>query len=74
MKNLDHPHIVRLIGVIEVDPVWIVMELLDHGEVCCSVCAFYINSSEYKLYLDTDRDVVAPPHSWGAISCRRSTS
>lgn len=34
MKNLDHPHIVRLIGVIEVDPVWIVMELYQHGEVC----------------------------------------
>lgn len=33
MKNLDHPHIVRLIGVIEVDPVWIVMELYKHGEV-----------------------------------------
>jgi len=33
MKNLDHPHIVSLIGVIEVDPVWIVMELLEHGEV-----------------------------------------
>ena len=37
MKNLDHPHIVRLIGVIEVEPVWIVMELYEHGEVC--VCA-----------------------------------
>lgn len=33
MKNLDHIHIVRLIGVIEVDPVWIVMELYKHGEV-----------------------------------------
>ncbi|KAE8278304.1 Protein-tyrosine kinase 2-beta [Larimichthys crocea] len=33
MKNLDHPHIVRLIGVIEVDPVWIVMELYQHGEL-----------------------------------------
>lgn len=33
MKDLDHPHIVRLIGVIEVDPVWIVMELYEHGEV-----------------------------------------
>uniref|UniRef100_A0A3Q3ADA4 non-specific protein-tyrosine kinase n=1 Tax=Kryptolebias marmoratus TaxID=37003 RepID=A0A3Q3ADA4_KRYMA len=33
MKNLDHPHIVRLIGVIEVDPVWIVMELYEHGEL-----------------------------------------
>uniref|UniRef100_A0A3Q2DXK2 non-specific protein-tyrosine kinase n=1 Tax=Cyprinodon variegatus TaxID=28743 RepID=A0A3Q2DXK2_CYPVA len=33
MKNLDHPHIVRLIGVIEFDPVWIVMELYEHGEL-----------------------------------------
>ncbi|KAL7369596.1 hypothetical protein ABVT39_002938 [Epinephelus coioides] len=33
MKNLDHPHIVQLIGVIEVDPVWIVMELYEHGEL-----------------------------------------
>ncbi|KAK2880314.1 protein-tyrosine kinase 2-beta-like isoform X1 [Channa argus] len=33
MKNLDHPNIVRLIGVIEVDPVWIVMELYEHGEL-----------------------------------------
>lgn len=40
MKNLDHPHIVRLIGVIEVDPVWIVMELYEHGEVC--FCFFHI--------------------------------
>lgn len=38
MKNLDHPHIVRLIGVIEVDPVWIVMELYQHGEVCACLC------------------------------------
>uniref|UniRef100_A0A671NVE1 non-specific protein-tyrosine kinase n=1 Tax=Sinocyclocheilus anshuiensis TaxID=1608454 RepID=A0A671NVE1_9TELE len=33
MKNLDHPHIVRLIGVIEEEPVWIVMELCQHGEL-----------------------------------------
>lgn len=33
MKNLDHPHIVKLIGVVEVDPVWIVMELYQLGEV-----------------------------------------
>ncbi|XP_070711842.1 protein-tyrosine kinase 2-beta-like isoform X1 [Pempheris klunzingeri] len=33
MKNLDHPHIVRLIGVIETDPVWIVMELYELGEL-----------------------------------------
>lgn len=33
MKNLDHPHIVRLIGIIEENPVWIVMELYQYGEV-----------------------------------------
>ncbi|KAK1171186.1 protein-tyrosine kinase 2-beta-like isoform X2 [Acipenser oxyrinchus oxyrinchus] len=33
MKTLDHPHIVRLIGIIEEDPVWIVMELYKYGEL-----------------------------------------
>uniref|UniRef100_A0AAZ3NUC5 non-specific protein-tyrosine kinase n=1 Tax=Oncorhynchus tshawytscha TaxID=74940 RepID=A0AAZ3NUC5_ONCTS len=33
MKNLNHPHIVSLIGVIEANPVWIVMELYQYGEV-----------------------------------------
>ncbi|XP_074471031.1 protein tyrosine kinase 2 beta, b isoform X2 [Sebastes fasciatus] len=33
MKNLDHQHIVKLIGIIEEDPVWIVMELYEFGEL-----------------------------------------
>nr|XP_057912234.1 protein tyrosine kinase 2 beta, b isoform X2 [Doryrhamphus excisus] len=33
MKNLDHPHIVKLIGIIEDNPVWIVMELYQYGEL-----------------------------------------
>ncbi|XP_031726153.1 protein tyrosine kinase 2 beta, b isoform X1 [Anarrhichthys ocellatus] len=33
MKNLNHQHIVKLIGIIEDDPVWIVMELYQHGEL-----------------------------------------
>ncbi|KAM6992551.1 protein tyrosine kinase 2 beta, b [Tautogolabrus adspersus] len=33
MKNLDHQHIVKLIGIMEEDPVWIVMELYEHGEL-----------------------------------------
>ncbi|XP_059211699.1 protein tyrosine kinase 2 beta, b [Centropristis striata] len=33
MKNLDHQHIVKLIGIIEDDPVWIVMELYQYGEL-----------------------------------------
>ncbi|CAL8312969.1 unnamed protein product [Lota lota] len=33
MKNLNHPNIVKLIGIIEEDPVWIVMELYPFGEL-----------------------------------------
>uniref|UniRef100_A0A4W6BSI7 non-specific protein-tyrosine kinase n=1 Tax=Lates calcarifer TaxID=8187 RepID=A0A4W6BSI7_LATCA len=33
MKGLEHPHIVKLIGIIEEDPVWIVMELYQYGEL-----------------------------------------
>lgn len=33
MRNLDHPHIVKLIGIIEEEPTWIIMELYPYGEV-----------------------------------------
>ncbi|KAM5164588.1 protein-tyrosine kinase 2-beta [Mantella aurantiaca] len=33
MRNLEHPHIVKLIGIIEQDPIWIVMELYPFGEL-----------------------------------------
>ncbi|XP_017157797.1 protein tyrosine kinase 2 beta, b isoform X2 [Poecilia reticulata] len=44
MKNLDHPHIVRLIGVIEENPVWIVMELYQYGEL-----GKYLTQNQNKL-------------------------
>ncbi|XP_076835393.1 protein-tyrosine kinase 2-beta isoform X2 [Brachyhypopomus gauderio] len=44
MKKLDHPHIVRLIGIIEEDPVWIVMELYQHGEL-----GNYLTENQHKL-------------------------
>ncbi|XP_041832020.1 protein tyrosine kinase 2 beta, b [Melanotaenia boesemani] len=44
MKNLDHPHIVKLIGVIEEDPVWIVMELYQYGEL-----GHYLTENQNKL-------------------------
>ncbi|XP_066524575.1 protein-tyrosine kinase 2-beta isoform X2 [Hoplias malabaricus] len=44
MKKLDHPHIVRLIGIIEKDPVWIVMELYQHGEL-----GQYLIENQHKL-------------------------
>ncbi|KYO43968.1 hypothetical protein Y1Q_0005867 [Alligator mississippiensis] len=33
MKKLDHPHIVRLIGITEEEPIWIIMELYPYGEL-----------------------------------------
>lgn len=33
MKKMDHPHIVKLIGITEEEPIWIVMELYPYGEV-----------------------------------------
>lgn len=33
MKKLDHPHIVKLIGITEEEPTWIIMELYPYGEV-----------------------------------------
>ncbi|XP_039530196.1 protein-tyrosine kinase 2-beta isoform X2 [Pimephales promelas] len=44
MKKLDHPHIVRLIGIIEEDPVWIVMELYQYGEL-----GNYLMENQQKL-------------------------
>ncbi|XP_039980688.1 protein tyrosine kinase 2 beta, b isoform X3 [Xiphias gladius] len=44
MKNLDHPHIVKLIGIIEEDPVWIVMELYQYGEL-----GNYLSQNQNKL-------------------------
>lgn len=36
MRQFDHPHIVKLIGVITENPVWIIMELCTLGEVSTS--------------------------------------
>ncbi|XP_059375829.1 protein-tyrosine kinase 2-beta-like [Carassius carassius] len=44
MKKLDHPHIVRLVGIIEEDPVWIVMELYQYGEL-----GNYLMENKHKL-------------------------
>nr|XP_049610557.1 protein-tyrosine kinase 2-beta isoform X6 [Syngnathus scovelli] len=48
MKNLDHPHIVCLIGVINIDPVWIVMELCQYGEL-----GKYLKEQKYILTTET---------------------
>nr|XP_046228613.1 protein tyrosine kinase 2 beta, b isoform X3 [Scatophagus argus] len=44
MKNLNHQHIVKLIGIIEEDPVWIVMELYEYGEL-----GNYLTQNQNKL-------------------------
>ncbi|XP_072782329.1 protein-tyrosine kinase 2-beta isoform X3 [Taeniopygia guttata] len=47
MKKLDHPHIVKLIGIAEDEPTWIVMELYPYGEL--------------GRYLEQNRRVLAVP-------------
>ncbi|XP_063037619.1 LOW QUALITY PROTEIN: protein-tyrosine kinase 2-beta-like [Melospiza melodia melodia] len=47
MKKLDHPHIVKLIGIAEDEPTWIIMELYPYGEL--------------GRYLEQNRAVVAVP-------------
>uniref|UniRef100_A0A8C9XEA5 non-specific protein-tyrosine kinase n=1 Tax=Sander lucioperca TaxID=283035 RepID=A0A8C9XEA5_SANLU len=44
MKNLNHQNIVKLIGIIEDDPVWIVMELYQYGEL-----GNYLTQNQNKL-------------------------
>lgn len=33
MRQFDHRHIIKLIGVCSDSPIWIIMELAKHGEV-----------------------------------------
>ena len=33
MKQFDHPHIIKLIGIVTANPTRIIMELARHGEV-----------------------------------------
>ncbi|XP_063037620.1 protein-tyrosine kinase 2-beta-like [Melospiza melodia melodia] len=47
MKKLDHPHIVKLIGIAEDEPTWIIMELYPYGEL--------------GRYLEQNRAVLAVP-------------
>lgn len=51
MKDLNHQHIVRLIGIIEENPVWIVMELYQYGEVCHTL---YFCAKINNCFLNSD--------------------
>lgn len=48
MKQFDHPHIIRLIGVCSEAPVWIVMELARLGEM-----RDYLQNNQHRLNLVT---------------------
>ncbi|TMW52936.1 hypothetical protein DOY81_001969 [Sarcophaga bullata] len=48
MQKFEHPHIIRLIGICSDSPVWIVMELAEHGELRA-----YLKSNAEKLRRET---------------------
>ncbi|XP_052326001.1 focal adhesion kinase 1 isoform X2 [Oncorhynchus keta] len=48
MRQFDHPHIVKLIGVITENPVWIIMELCTMGEL-----RSFLQVRKYNLDLST---------------------
>ncbi|XP_014329729.2 focal adhesion kinase 1 isoform X8 [Xiphophorus maculatus] len=48
MRQFDHPHIVKLIGVITENPVWIIMELCTLGEL-----RSFLQVKKYSLDLST---------------------
>ena len=41
MRQFDHPHIIKLIGICSESPIWIVMELAKLGEVSVSSSVGY---------------------------------
>uniref|UniRef100_A0A673N8U6 Focal adhesion kinase 1 n=1 Tax=Sinocyclocheilus rhinocerous TaxID=307959 RepID=A0A673N8U6_9TELE len=59
MRQFDHPHIVKLIGVITENPVWIIMELCTLGEVVknFSLILFSYQLSTALAYLESKRFV-----------------
>lgn len=76
MKKLNHQHIVRLIGIIEENPVWIVMELYQYGEVsrplyiCAepSPCFFFtVISSIDVTCVEAFSCALGHSCSWGTI-------
>ncbi|KAM3854496.1 protein-tyrosine kinase 2-beta isoform 7-T8 [Vipera latastei] len=48
MKKMDHPHIVKLIGITEEEPTWIVMELYPYGEL-----GHYLEQNKASLKVQT---------------------
>ncbi|CAM4541047.1 unnamed protein product [Caretta caretta] len=48
MKKLDHPHIVKLIGITDEEPTWIIMELYPYGEL-----GHYLEQNKNSLRVPT---------------------
>ncbi|XP_063156524.1 protein-tyrosine kinase 2-beta isoform X5 [Candoia aspera] len=48
MKKMNHPHIVKLIGITEEEPTWIVMELYPYGEL-----GHYLEQNKANLKVQT---------------------
>ena len=53
MKQFDHPHIIRLIGLCMDPPIYIIMELAPHGEVRLNSNAYNMSDRSLSLYTHT---------------------
>ena len=41
MQKFEHPHIIKLIGIVTESPTYIIMELASYGEVCFLVLSLF---------------------------------
>lgn len=73
MRQFDHPHIVKLIGVITENPVWIIMELCTLGEVCDALAYNYLISQSITRINRTSRLIISVHKDIVHCGCGKQT-
>ena len=75
MKQFDHPHIIKLIGVCTDEEFYIVMELAAYGEVTVLLSFTYVITPAINFQLvdfcPTVNPTDSPAHNWQAVGQRQ---